>query len=92
MHNEPSHLTSSILIEIEELNTNITSDVSERVKAQKLLNNLLKALLDENYDLVGQLLVKGNLLITSVYPQTKQTLQTPLSNELKRNSVSPFFL
>lgn len=75
MQNEPSHLTSSILTELEELNTNITSDVSERAKAQKLLNNLLKALLDENYDLVGQLLVKGNLLITSVYPQTKLTLQ-----------------
>ena len=75
MQNEPSHLTSSILVELEELNSNITADVSERVKAQKIMSSLLKALVDENYDLVGQLLGKGNLLITTVFPQTKPTLQ-----------------
>lgn len=75
MQNEPSHLTSSILTELEELIENITSDVSERIKAQKLMKNLLKALQDENYDMVGQLLFKGNLPISLIYPQTNLTLQ-----------------
>jgi len=75
MQIEQSPLTSSILVEIEELNSNITADVSERVKAQKLMSNLLKVLVDENYELIGQLLSKGNLLITTVYPQAKPTLQ-----------------
>ena len=74
MQNEPSHLTSSIHTELEGFHSVITADVSERVKAQKLLSNLLKALDDENYDIVGQLLDKGELLISNIYPQVKPTL------------------
>ncbi len=59
MENEQSHLTLAIAAELEKLSQAIAADVSERVKAKKLLESIMKALGENNNDLVDQLLKKG---------------------------------
>jgi hypothetical protein len=75
MENEQSHLTLAIAAELKNLAQTISTDVSERVKAKKLLENIIKAMGDNNNDLVDQLLNKGISQLVNTYPQTKPTLQ-----------------
>jgi len=75
MQNETSYLTSSILSDLEGLHANVTTDVSERAKAQKLLTSIVKALRTSDFDLVAQNLSKGFIIISEVYPQSKPILQ-----------------
>ncbi len=75
MEKEQSHLTLAITSELENLSQAIAADVSERVKAKKLLENIIKALGENNNDLVDQLLTKGISQLANAYPQAKPTLQ-----------------
>jgi hypothetical protein len=75
MENEQSHLTLSILDELEVLNKTVVIDVADREKAKKLLENIIKALRDNNIELVDQLLTKGQHLLANVYPQSKLSLE-----------------
>lgn len=74
MQNKSSHLTQAILAELESLNKTIADDVSKRSKAKRAVADLLKAIQQENVDVVDRLLRNRGQQLTEVYPQAKTTL------------------
>jgi hypothetical protein len=74
MNIEQSHLTQSIINELEQLNAVISSDVKSRSKTQKYIEKLLTAIKDNNFILVNQYLKQGSTLINTSYPQARQTI------------------
>jgi len=75
MDKESSNFTIAIKSELSTLNKKIDADIISRKKVQKLLTNLNKAIEDDNYELVNQLLNKGYSQIINVYNETKPTLE-----------------
>jgi hypothetical protein len=75
MDHEQSHLTLAISAELENLSQVIADDVSERIKAKKMLENIIKAVSEDNSELATKLVNKGVTKIASEYPQSKLTLQ-----------------
>lgn len=56
MQNAPSHLTQTILAELETLNQDISDDIAQRSKARRVVTDLLKASQEDNADTAARIL------------------------------------
>jgi len=75
MQNVPSHLTQTILAELENLNKDIAEDISQRSKARRTVTDLLKALEQNNVDTAARILQNRTQQLTDIYPRAKTTLE-----------------
>jgi len=75
MQNAPSHLTQTILAELENLSKDMSDDISQRSKAKRVVTDLLKALEENNADTAARILHNRTQQLTDVYPRAKTTLE-----------------
>jgi len=75
MQNTPSHLTQSIMTELETLSEVMSADISQRSKAKRVVVDLLKALEENNADTAARILQNRTEQLTDTYPRAKTTLE-----------------
>jgi len=75
MQNEQSHLTRTILAELESLSQDISDDIAQRSKARRVVTDLLKALEESNADTAARILQNRTEQLTDIYPRAKTTLE-----------------
>ena len=75
MQKEQSHLTQTILAELESLSQDISGDIAQRSKARRIVTDLLKALEENNADTAARILQNRTQQLTEVYPRAKTTLE-----------------
>lgn len=75
MQNEQSHLTKTILTELESLSQEISEDIAQRSKAKRVVTELLKALQDSDSDVAARILENRIESLIAVYPRAKTILE-----------------
>lgn len=83
MPDPSSPLSQAIAAELQTLNETVGEDVTNRAKAKKTLQALLKALEANDVDSLGKLLSKPATLLIQVYPEAKSTVEK-IQADLKR--------
>lgn len=83
MSSEQSHLSQSIVAELEELRQALTEDIARRSKAKKTLADLLKALAENDVDAAVRLEGGRMPQVVDLCPQIKPTIEK-LSVDLNR--------
>jgi len=75
MPNTPSHLTQSILTELETLSGDMSADISKRSKARRVVVDLLKSLDENNADTATRILQNRAEQLIDTYPRATTTLE-----------------
>ena len=75
MPNEQSHLTQTILAELERLSQDISDDIAQRSKARRVVTDLRKALEASNADTAARILQNRTGQLIEIYPRARTTLE-----------------
>lgn len=75
MPDTPSHLTQSIIAELEALSEDMSADISQRSRARRVVVDLFKALEENNADTAARILQNRAEQLIDTYPRAKTTLE-----------------